>query len=679
MFIKSLSLENIRSYDKGRIDFSSGTTLLTGDIGSGKTTVLLALEFALFGILRGKTSPQELLSHDANEGSITLRCEIQGKDVIITRGLKRGSAGINQTPGEIIINGIKEILVATELKAKILTLLGYPESLLAKSTNLFRYTVYTPQEQVKAILFESSDERKDVVRKIFALDKYKIVQNNIAYYQASLRERMERLKGQTDDIKTLKDQRNSYQKREAMSIRQLPFLEKEVLIATTKLNAAKKILETVRKQQQAKAKLESQVKLAEQQKKSAEELLHLYVQQKTTLSKSISEFKDVEKKVDAPQGEKLKEVLLQLAHKKSLLYQKYGEITSSDAAAQELMTKVGTLTTCPVCRQQVGSDHKEHIFKEQQTILAANNKRREKLKLLETPILTKEKELLDKQERYQKNLREEAVLEQKKKENQKAREELKTIEEFLIRQEKVVTTKKTEYEKLVKLLAQEKTVSDANETRELDLAEKVLREKTATLQDIKGQVKIIAEQIQFLTKAIAQKEKIERELEKLGLIKNWVMELFLPLIKTMEQKILLKVYQEFNAYFIQWFDQLLADESLQVKLDEDFTPVISQHGFDTHINNLSGGEKTSVALAYRLALNKVLNDYFSSIHTTGLLILDEPTDGFSAEQLDRLRDVLASAGVTQLIIVSHEQKLESLAQHIIRVEKTSQQSRIIPF
>jgi len=46
-------LRNIRSYTFQTIDFSDGSTLLIGDIGSGKTTILLAVEFALFGLIKG--------------------------------------------------------------------------------------------------------------------------------------------------------------------------------------------------------------------------------------------------------------------------------------------------------------------------------------------------------------------------------------------------------------------------------------------------------------------------------------------------------------------------------------------------------------------------------------------------------------------------------------------------
>ena len=61
---------------------------------------------------------------------------------------------------------------------------------------------------------------------------------------------------------------------------------------------------------------------------------------------------------------------------------------------------------------------------------------------------------------------------------------------------------------------------------------------------------------------------------------------------------------------------------------------------------------------------------------SSFIILDEPTDGFSAEQLDRVRDVLDQIGVKQVILVSHESKIESFVDYVIRIEKEEHISRV---
>jgi len=95
------------------------------------------------------------------------------------------------------------------------------------------------------------------------------------------------------------------------------------------------------------------------------------------------------------------------------------------------------------------------------------------------------------------------------------------------------------------------------------------------------------------------------------------------------------------------------------------------------IRSLSGGEKTAVALAYRLALNQVINNISNSINTKDLIILDEPTDGFSEEQLDKIRDIIKELKMRQIIIVSHENKVESFVDNVIKIKKDNHISKVI--
>ena len=122
---------------------------------------------------------------------------------------------------------------------------------------------------------------------------------------------------------------------------------------------------------------------------------------------------------------------------------------------------------------------------------------------------------------------------------------------------------------------------------------------------------------------------------------------------------------------------LMEEETISVRLDAEFTPLVSQDGYETVVEHLSGGEKTSVALAYRLALNRVLNELLRDVKTRDLLILDEPTDGFSTEQLDRVREVLDQLRLRQVIIVSHEAQLEGCVDHVLRVVKEEHESRLL--
>ena len=83
MLIKSIKLHNIRSYESAEINFPSGSVLLAGDIGAGKSTILLAIEFAIFGAKKGELPAYTLLRHGKKEGSVELRMQIDGKEIMI--------------------------------------------------------------------------------------------------------------------------------------------------------------------------------------------------------------------------------------------------------------------------------------------------------------------------------------------------------------------------------------------------------------------------------------------------------------------------------------------------------------------------------------------------------------------------------------------------------------------
>jgi exonuclease SbcC len=77
MILKSLRLENIRSYTEQTVDFPMGITLFEGDIGSGKSTILMAIEFALFGL--GSEKGGALLKAGAKKAaSLCFRDEREG-------------------------------------------------------------------------------------------------------------------------------------------------------------------------------------------------------------------------------------------------------------------------------------------------------------------------------------------------------------------------------------------------------------------------------------------------------------------------------------------------------------------------------------------------------------------------------------------------------------------------
>ncbi len=211
MILQSITLDNIRSYTYQEICFPPGSVLLSGDIGAGKSTILHAIEFALFGIQRGELSGSSLLRHGKNEGFVQLCFSLQGKDIIIRRALKRTKQGIQQDAGHLVIDGSMIEATPIELRARILSMLGYPKDILKAKSFIYRYTVYTPQEEMKHILFDERDSRLDTIRRIFGIDKYKQIGENAALIARGFRDHKRFLENALVGLDEKKKQQGQHQ------------------------------------------------------------------------------------------------------------------------------------------------------------------------------------------------------------------------------------------------------------------------------------------------------------------------------------------------------------------------------------------------------------------------------------------------------------------------------------
>ena len=203
---------------------------------------------------------------------------------------------------------------------------------------------------------------------------------------------------------------------------------------------------------------------------------------------------------------------------------------------------------------------------------------------------------------------------------------------------------------------------------ELILAIKEERSVETKIAVLRKEIDLYGKQISELKEHLKQLEEISRRVEFLVKMEDWLSSKFIPLVMQIEKNVMNRLKNEFSELFNKWFSMLVS-ENFNVRLDDKFTPIIEQKDFEIDYNYLSGGERTAVALAYRLALNQVINSMLSRVKTRDIVILDEPTDGFSSEQLDKMRDVLQELNARQLILVSHEQKIESFVENIIRFRK----------
>jgi exonuclease SbcC len=141
-----------------------------------------------------------------------------------------------------------------------------------------------------------------------------------------------------------------------------------------------------------------------------------------------------------------------------------------------------------------------------------------------------------------------------------------------------------------------------------------------------------------------------------------------------EKRRLQNIHRDFAKEFSKYFSILVEDGSMRATLDPNFTPYVTIGGVPTPPEALSGGERTALALSYRLSLGHTVRA--ARKLRLESLILDEPTDGFSEGQITKLSDLLRELGHRQILLVSHDPALTGIADHVVRVEKVDGKSRL---
>jgi len=687
MLIKSIKLYNIRSYENAEIIFPVGSVLLAGDIGSGKSTILLAIEFAIFGAKKGELPAYTLLRHGKKDGSVELKMHIDGKEVLIKRNLKRSNDDIKQEAGYVIVNGLKKDGTTEELRSIVLDLLGYPKDLVKKGKDLiYRYTVYTPQEEMKQILYESKETRLDTLRKVFNIDKYKRVKENSKIILTSLRERKRHLEGFVLDMdykkKDLEEKKNEILGMDGKISEMLPKIDEIKKILSEKRKLIETVENEIRELNSLKKDLsvaeESLARRIEQNNRLNDEIKRLERQvdelKKDSEGKSPMQPESILKKMD----EKEKEIA-EADSSYKITIKKIKELEVKIEHCTDTMRKIQSLEVCPVCEQKVDEGHKHDI-----------NARESKKygELLENIKIHKEEEF--KLEKIKFELKKEIdtlmkdynhsnILKMKlenlsEKINQ--REEKLELKESTKKEIGLLNSKKLE---LAQKIGKYSEVEEKYKEIKKEIDGLLPQERFLELEKRKYETEkeTIKRFLMSLEKEITEKQKAKEKLSYISQLSNWMDELFVSLMSTMEKHVMVNIHSQFNELFGNWFDALMEDESISVRVDEEFTPIIQQNGYETFIENLSGGEKTSAALSYRLALNKVINDIVAEIKTKDIIMLDEPTDGFSSEQLDKMREILDKLNMKQVIIVSHESKIEGFVENVIRVQKQESVSVIV--
>lgn len=673
MRIKRLELKNIRSYSELDITFPEGSTLLSGDIGSGKTSVLLGIQFGLFGLQPGQKG-SSLLKSGEDFASVKLTLEIGGEETIIERTIRQSKSGsITQENNKITLEGIEEEISTSEMRSKVISILGYPKEFTRKSDLLYKFTVYTPQEGMKEIINERPDIRLDLLRHIFGIERYKRIKENCTTLIQNIKDSIKVKDAICLDLSTSKEKLVNERERKIRKTKENNDLNLDLINLRKEEGSIKIILNNLSKDLEQKQTLEKEISRKEIEL-DGKNILRKKVEREISLLRE-----QLSNKIDFNQ-ESLDNLDNLIIKHKSLREELNSNLMNTNSRISILISqreknssekeRINSLENCPTCFQNVGEEHKQKIYKKTSYDIEEIDRELEPLDARRGQIkkdLERSKELLEGYELDKLRLEREKI----KFENQRGIDTKLKSEIFLLERIDLESKALTEEinslrETSLKFSEKEQAFRDTN--RSLEEVSIKLRRSEIIYAENNREIELLLETITDLETGITKKEKIRADSNYLREILEWLETKFLKLISFTEKNVLVKIRKDFSRLFSEWFSMLVS-ESLTVELDEEFTPLIYNKDYLMDYEFLSGGERTAIALSYRLALNQMINSVFSQIKTKNILILDEPTDGFSEQQLDKVRDILDQLQSKQMIIVSHEQKIDGFVDNVIRVKK----------
>jgi len=688
MILESIKIGNIRSIKNMDLTFPRSTMLFYGDIGSGKSSVLKAIEFALFGTLKSADlSGDSILRRGENRASVELTFLLDNDRYVIKRGLSKSKKGtVSQTKGSLTINESETSYAATDLRRKILETLNYSVTRYerAQKIDLFRYTVYTPQESVKEILEADPEKRFEILKDVFGIEKYEVALRNIKIISDFLREDIKETKFRINQFEGIEDLIPQKETELRVQENKISSMEKESELKQNEFNLIQKEFDVIKSKREDISNKIIELGGKEKTLKEYTEFKKQYAKDIETAQDNITINEEEAKKIalvelsmDLTEDQirknisKLRKQISEKEKKKAVIEQKIKDI---DALLEK--------GKCSLCGQEI---HEVERFKgELEEALGKVDSFSNEISILSENVDKLEVNLKDLQEftsnkskieLYQKLV--EASKQQEKDSQKKLDEIIKKINQL---QKEIDGALKTF--KITDISELKKIESDIKEN--LTSFEKKLEELKSQKNDIeinlsaeKKAQEYLKKEVNELKTGLEEKKKLKEKLEYSTEIRNWVKDQFPVLLRDIERQILVSSARDFNTFFKEWFNVLVESGNIEVEIrPDDFQPIINVNGYDSPFRDLSGGEKSAISLAYRLGLTKIINERYQDVKTKDLLILDEPTDGFSQQQVNRMQEIFSNLNTAQMIIISHERALDSFVTDIYTFKKSNHVTKV---
>ncbi|MCX6773808.1 MAG: AAA family ATPase [Candidatus Micrarchaeota archaeon] len=169
--LKKLRLRNWTSHKASEIQLGKGANILLGVMGSGKSSVLEAISFALFGSIpegsRRKAKLSDLIRFGEENAEVELGLDISGTDYKIIRKINRKESS------EAYLYRGNLLLAQTPAMVN-----KHIEKLLGLNYGLFSEIIYSAQNKIDSFINLPPKGRKEMIDEIIGLNRILKVEEN---------------------------------------------------------------------------------------------------------------------------------------------------------------------------------------------------------------------------------------------------------------------------------------------------------------------------------------------------------------------------------------------------------------------------------------------------------------------------------------------------------------------
>ena len=192
MLLKTLTLRNYRKYKEASVEFPDGVIGIIGLNGVGKTTLVEAIGWALFGHHAARTT-KELIKRDGASPhepcSVNLEFELEGDRYTVVREM----TGKNLVPkASLILNGRLITSNADDVTAVLADTIGM-------DYQAFFTSVFARQKELNALSIMKAAERKKLVLRMLGIERIEKSIQTIREDKRGKEKRIEGIKAATVD------------------------------------------------------------------------------------------------------------------------------------------------------------------------------------------------------------------------------------------------------------------------------------------------------------------------------------------------------------------------------------------------------------------------------------------------------------------------------------------------